>query len=166
MDREPAGSLHLAASGYTATGFRFRYREVWGSKSLLVHYEAAELAARQVGASRFAGGPLDPSSTAGVKTAMMAYAPPWQLIALEEEDAAASARHAQIPIGPSRTIILGMVGGRKIEWHAETRSQVDAKRFGCDRLRPGWRQLIEQAHITGCVAQHCQVDVVVRLPVT
>ena len=37
LDREPAGSLHLAASRYTPTGFRFRRRKAWGFKSLLVH---------------------------------------------------------------------------------------------------------------------------------
>ncbi len=30
-------SLHVAAFRYTPTGFRFRYRKVWGFKSLLVH---------------------------------------------------------------------------------------------------------------------------------
>ncbi|MDF3071517.1 MAG: hypothetical protein K0R38_7118 [Polyangiaceae bacterium] len=37
LDREPAGSLHLAAFRYAPTGFRFRYRKVWRFKSLFVH---------------------------------------------------------------------------------------------------------------------------------
>jgi hypothetical protein len=36
LDRKPALSLHLAAFRYTPSGFRFRYRKVWGFKSLFV----------------------------------------------------------------------------------------------------------------------------------